>query len=330
MHGRLKGEVKFLPEEYAHFLSLDMSLRPVTINGYLLVGKRFFLWLGDGLFSYDKCREYIFYLKQKNLSYSSIDNFRNFCSTYCKFLNMDNFAPNLPKSKRKETEINILSIEEIKSIIDLKLNYRFNKDEANEFYRLFYLMLAHGRRISEVTRLKVKHIDFGNDAVYLDDPKNGKARWLPIPKHLSNDLKKWCKNKNAEDHVFTYSRIKGKVNTSTIRVDLAKRTKKLKIKKRVYPHLFRHSFPVALLKMNVPLPLVSELLTHSDYKITKRYTHLVLDDLRSAINLHPLNQTSITPDEIITSLKRDLKKYKNGVNLEIIEKKGEFTVRIVY
>ena len=63
---------------------------------------------------------------------------------------------------------------------------------------------------------------------------------------------------------------------------LQKKAKDLKIEKRVYPHIFRHSVATEMLKNGAGLRAVQEMLGHSSMTTTEIYTHLGKRDLKKA------------------------------------------------
>ena len=54
------------------------------------------------------------------------------------------------------------------------------------------------------------------------------------------------------------------------------------ITKRVYPHLFRHSFATHLIEQGTDLKIIKELLGHENIKTTEMYVHIA-DTYKSKI-----------------------------------------------
>ena len=63
-----------------------------------------------------------------------------------------------------------------------------------------------------------------------------------------------------------------------------KRAEKAGIKKRVHPHLLRHTYGSHLAMAGVDLPTIKELMGHSDISTTMIYMHLHPEHLQKAVN----------------------------------------------
>lgn len=324
-----------LLKEYLSWLSLEKDVKPATLYNYRLGAHRLSCWLGDRDFDLENCRAYLAECREKGNKNSTLGFIRNIISSLCKFLSVtysfEDFSDKLPKIKVIAPPIEPLSIEEIKAILEAPRKYHY--PAMKEFWGLLLALLARtGRRVGEVCNLQVKDVDFGRSAMLLRDPKNGIPIWFPIPSDLTANLKEYCATKNPEDHIFRSYKTGKPVTNSGVERELGIRAKLIGLKKRVYPHLFRHSYPVELLSRGVPLPLVSRLLGHNQLNSSMRYVHLVLEDIRHASLFHPLNQANLPPEELVRSLRHDLEKYqkveRQDIEFETREGKGIFELRM--
>ncbi len=170
----------------------------------------------------------------------------------------------IPRPKRNKTIPEILTIEEIKRLINSTLNMKHKL--------IIKLLYGCGLRVSEIVNLKKGDINFREGLIKIRLTKGRKDRFVKIPDSLVHELEKYC-GINENEILFPSSR-RGKLTTATIQKIVKNATKKAKIKKNVSPHTLRHSFATHLLEQGTDLRIIQKLLGHSDIKTTQRYTQI--------------------------------------------------------
>ena len=150
-----------------------------------------------------------------------------------------------------------------------------------------YLMLLYflnlGLRVSEVINLKADHIDWSTGRISIIASKNDKDRVLWLQDKLLELTKRWLKHRPA-DSDFLFCTLKGgKLMDRYIRAFVSRYAKKGGIKKRVHPHILRHTFATDLLREEKDVRLVQKALGHASIATTMIYTHIVDDRLEHAL-----------------------------------------------
>jgi len=171
---------------------------------------------------------------------------------------------NLPSVKKNKTLPEILTIEEMKALISSTRNIK---------HRLIIKMLyGCGLRVGEIINLKAGDVNFDEGLIHIKLAKGKKDRFVKIPESMIFELKRFVTENNS-DILFGSNR-GGKLTAKTIQLILKNSAKKTEIKKRVYPHLLRHSFATHLLEQGTDLRVIQKLLGHSSIKTTQIYTHI--------------------------------------------------------
>ena len=177
----------------------------------------------------------------------------------------------IPRPKKNKTLPNILTREEAKSLINSSSNIK---------HKLILKMLyGCGLRVSEIVNLKKEDINFKERLIHIKLSKGKKDRFVKIPDSLITDLENYI-SLNPEELLFPSNR-KGKLTTATIQAIVQNTAKKAGIKKRVYPHLLRHSFATHLLEQGTDLRIIQKLLGHSDIKTTQIYTQISQQSIKN-------------------------------------------------
>lgn len=221
--------------------------------------------------------EYIPYLKQrrhknnpeKNLSTSTINNHLFALKVY------KNYLKNI---ERKETDliicrtfkkniqpIEILSPEEIQVLLEKAESIRDKAVIAS----LYYL----GLRAGEAAELLLEDVDLEKGKILIRKSKTGYQREVPIHSKAEEIFEEYLKTRIHKGDCFLQGQ-KGNLTVSGIEFIVEKIAEKIGIKKKIYPHLLRHSIATHLLKNGMELEKVSRFLGHRSLESTQRYTHL--------------------------------------------------------
>jgi integrase/recombinase XerD len=170
----------------------------------------------------------------------------------------------IPNPKRNKKLPEILSLEEIKKIVESTINIKHKL--------IIKLIYGTGLRVSEIINLKKEDVNFKEDLIKVNLAKGKKDRFVKLPLSIKEDLSMYVKLNNGE-YLFESNR-GGKLTKKTIGKIVQTSAKKSNIKKRVYPHLLRHSFATHLLESGTDLRIIQKLLGHSDIKTTQIYTQI--------------------------------------------------------
>ncbi|OGH23462.1 MAG: hypothetical protein A2629_00245 [Candidatus Levybacteria bacterium RIFCSPHIGHO2_01_FULL_41_15] len=263
------GEKKLTKENvevYFGYLKNEKKLKPNTLNAYLFV-----------------FRHLVAYCNDRGLPYDFLQGFKAF--------------------KKTKSDIIVLTINEIEAILETKIEYGkfYGKDCSFLDFRdktLISFLAFTGCRFSEARDLKIKHLDLSAGRAILVDTKTNENRSVFFAEDLANNLRELVGERNSEDLVFINSLGK-RVYESDFAFQLKKRAIQAGITKRVYPHLFRHSFATQLLMSGVDVAVVSKILGHKDVRTTvDNYLHLADTTLKEATFMHPLIRKNVDPSLI--------------------------------
>ena len=166
--------------------------------------------------------------------------------------------------KRHKTLPDILTIKEIRKLVE-----ETNNPKHKLIIKLLY---GTGLRVSEIVNLKKNEINFEENLIKVKLGKGKKDRFVKLPESIKLELKSIYDLTNSK-YLFESQR-GGKLAVKTIQLILKNSAKKAGIKKRVYPHLLRHSYATHLLENGTDLRIIQKLLGHSSIKTTQMYTQI--------------------------------------------------------
>jgi site-specific recombinase XerD len=167
----------------------------------------------------------------------------------------------------------VLSLEEVHALLRAIRHPRYQA--------LAMVMYGAGLRISEAIALQVADIDGPRGVLQVRHGKGNKAREAKLSPRLYDWLRQyWVKEKPPQPYLFASSRTGKLPTTTTVRKALAKAAKEAWIKKRVTPHVLRHSFATHLLDEGTDVHVVRALLGHASIGTTARYARVTQKRVR--------------------------------------------------
>ena len=155
-------------------------------------------------------------------------------------------------------------------------------------------LYSTGMRRSELVRLRVEDIDSERMVIHIHKGKGGKDRDVPLCPRLLETLREYWRWKKPKTWLFPgQPRAEGKHLTAKMVWHVCNdAAQHAGIKKRVSPHMLRHSFATHLLEDGADLATIQVLLGHADLEATSIYLHLSRRHLEKTVN--PLEQLSIS------------------------------------
>lgn len=142
-----------------------------------------------------------------------------------------------------------------------------------KYRTLAMVMYAAGLRVSEACRLRVGDIDSPRMLLHVRQGKGGQDRTVMLSRRLLKNLRAYWKKERPRDYLFPAARTPS-LNPSSVRQVVHRAGQKAGLRKRVYPHLLRHSFATHLVEMGVDVTVIQALLGHRHLAATTRYTQV--------------------------------------------------------
>lgn len=210
--------------------------------------------------------KYVEYLSAYDKSYSYIKNSIMALKLYSELV-LGRILKNdyLKRIKRKSTLPDVLSIEEIKQVLDSIDNLKHKA--------IISLIYSCGLRISECINLKNIDIDSKRMLIKIVQGKGKKDRLVQLSPKLLNLLRDYYKEYKPKVHLFQ-GQSKDEYSARSIQKILKKALEKCKIKKRITVHSLRHSFATHLVEQGTDIRIIQEILGHKDIRTTQIYTHI--------------------------------------------------------
>ena len=196
-----------------------------------------------------------------------------------------------PYPKAPQRLPSILSVEEVARLIEA----------ADGLYHRTMVMVLYstGMRSAELLQLQVADIDSRRMLIHIRQGKGGRDRYVPLSPTLLATLRVYYRWMRPQTWLFP-----GTVHNWRADKPITKRVlwdavviaaKRAGLRKRVSPHLIRHSYATHLLESGADLRTIQLLLGHVNIRHTALYLHLSQRHLQAVAN--PLDALAISgPD----------------------------------
>jgi integrase/recombinase XerD len=168
-----------------------------------------------------------------------------------------------PRQEKKLPDV--LSRQEIRSMINATQNIKHKA--------IILLLYSGGLRRSELSNMKIKDIDSKRMLIKIVGAKGKKDRYVQLSKVALETLRDYYFKykpkvwiiEGPNEHQYSHGSILAVVKMAATKAG---------IKKRVTPHMLRHSFATHHLEKGTDLRYIQEWLGHSSPKTTQVYTHV--------------------------------------------------------
>ena len=298
-----------LIERYIHYLQYERNASPHTVRNYRsdLLQFRDFLAQGQpdakvSLKSIDalRIRGFLAFLFEQEKKKTSIARKLAAVRAFFKFLSRErelaeNPAATVSTPKVPHTLPRIMTEEEMNNFLNRVGQAAQSGDPALVRDRaILELLYASGLRVSELTGLDLRNVNFG-DGIVLVRGKGDKERIVPfgskaraaITAYLPVREKVLQENKTRETALFLNAR-GGRLTPRSVDRLLKKHIRQFGPNVKVSPHSLRHAFASHLLAEGADLRAIQEMLGHKSLATTQKYTQVSIKQLMDVYDkTHP-------------------------------------------
>jgi integrase/recombinase XerD len=282
-----------LLDQFLHYLIVEKGLSKNTIEAYSHGLGRFLKHLREkGVqeirdVSKFHVRGFLLMLRKRNLSTKTLVRNLVAVRTFFRFLIQEGILESNPVEELESPKVaktlpEILSLREVEQLLE-QPNLQTSlgiRDRA-----MLEILYATGMRVSELTHLPTHQVNLEGGYVLLYG-KGSKERVVPLGSEAMKWITLYLKTargklaKGKESSILFINRSGRGMSRQRFWKSLKNYARQAGLRKRITPHLLRHSFASHLLERGADLRSVQMMLGHVDISTTQIYTHVTGERLK--------------------------------------------------
>ncbi|NUM70938.1 MAG: site-specific tyrosine recombinase XerD [Ignavibacteriaceae bacterium] len=283
----IRPEFQSFVNEYIDYCRLEKNLSGNSVISYTNDLKNFFGYISDlqirdlNEITTDHIRGFLEELSNLELSETTSARYHSSLKGFFSYNFLQEYTERNPMEKIKAPKLKkdlpeVLSVEEI----DLILNQIHTTTTAGQRDRaMIETLYACGLRVSELTGLAISDY-FPDEEMIRAFGKGSKERYIPVGNSAIKAINEYLTearpilNKGKAGGIMFLNGRGKKLSRMGVWKIIQKYVAAAGISKRVYPHIFRHSFATHLIEGGADLRAVQEMLGHTSITVTQIYTHV--------------------------------------------------------
>ncbi len=294
-------------EEYRRYLVLEKGLSKNTLMAYMLDLEKLVVFIREHELDFkaitlSDLEQFLAHLNDQPISPRSVMRILSGIKSFFRFLLIEGEIENNPSELLESPRVGlklpvVLSVAEIDRILAA---IDVSTMEGTRNYAIIETLYSCGLRVSELINLRFSDLFFDEKFIRVQG-KGNKQRLVPISDTAIDKIKNYLHYRNKmdvvkgnEDIVFLSSRGRGAgagISRTMVFNFIKNYSHTAGIKKKVSPHVLRHSFATHLLERGANIRIIQEMMGHEKITTTEIYTHIDRNFLRQEIiEHHPRNK----------------------------------------
>lgn len=225
---------------------------------------------------------YIEYLQEtKNANATTLNTYLGTLRTILYFFMEEGYMPQfkaeLLKAEKKIKET--YSDEELDKILQKPNVKNCNFTEYRNWVMSNYF-LATGNRLRTAINLKIGHLDFENNLIFMGKTKNGRQQLIPLSASLAEVLHEYLAYREGEKEDYVFCNIHGKQLTRDGTVTIFQKFHRSRGVDKTSIHAYRHTFAKKWILNGGDIFRLQKILGHSNVEMVKNYVEMFSNDLQ--------------------------------------------------